>query len=127
KVTHQETRREGLDENYQRLIWNVIEFNTGSPQANAARTAVELNRPGGADPEQVRQAFDDPRLNPAVYPPGSREFKEALAERDKMYRLIDEYAPPAGGVKSPRKTDEIRADVANRLAGAVRNDDLKSK
>ncbi len=118
---HWETRREGVSAAQRRLIENLVRYGEGSAEARAARMVVELGRPGGAKPDRVRIATDDPELNAGVV--DARTLVDAQARQEEMYRLIQQYAPGEieGGDGEPT-VEQIRRSVASRLAAGVRND-----
>ncbi len=113
-----ETRREGVSPAQERLIRQLVTQGEGSLEARAARLAVELGRPGGADPERVRKATDDPDLNPErARTPAAHAA--AIERRDRMYQLADEWAPPADPFIGPRRPEDVRSQIAERLAGGM--------
>ena len=118
---HWETRREGVSAAQRRLIENLVRYGEGSAQARAARMVVEMGRPGGANPDRVRIATDDPELNAGVV--DARTLRDAQDRQDEMYRLIQQYAPGEieAGDEAPTVA-QIRQSVASRLSAGVRND-----
>ncbi|HET9638544.1 MAG TPA: hypothetical protein VFP12_04985 [Allosphingosinicella sp.] len=123
---HYETRSEGISAAQERLIRNLVTRGEGSLEARAARLAVELGRPGGANEERVRKATDDPDLNPALART-PEAHAAAIERRDRMYALADEWAPAAEPFIGPRRPEDIRAQIAERLAGSVSSSDPRRR
>lgn len=121
--THTETRFDDVNEAQRRLITALVRHHEGSPEARAARLALELTRPGGANPERVHEATYDEALNPRLIVEGApggieaarRRHAEALERQQRTYALLDEYAL-SDGVCRDRPTADIRAEVADLLA-----------
>lgn len=123
---HYETRREGVSAAQERLIRNLVTCGEGSLEARAARLAVELGRPGGADPERVRKATDDPDLNPRLART-PEAHQAAIERRNRMYELADEWAPAAEPFIGPRRPEDIRNQIAERLVGGMSSTDPRRR
>jgi hypothetical protein len=126
---HRETRFDAVNEAQRRLITALVRHHAGSPEANAARLALEASRPGGADPGRVHEATYDEALNPALIVVGApggiaaarARHEAALENQRRTYQLLDEYAL-ADGVCRDRPTADIRAELADRLAATLAHD-----
>ena len=87
---------------------------------------MELGRPGGANEERVRKATDDPDLNPALART-PQAHAEAIERRDRMYALADEWAPAAEPFIGPRRPEDIRNQIAERLVGGMSSTDPRRR
>ena len=116
--------RTQASEAQKRLFEQLIKTGEGSPESRAARLAVELGRVGGPKPERVRTATEDMDLNEALGNPDA--YKAAVERQKKMYELVDKWAPNPKGDGKPRSTEDIRKDVAERLAKPLAYDERKA-
>jgi hypothetical protein len=119
KIVH-----EGVGANQARLIENIIRFGEGTPEASAARLAVEMNRSGGPNLTRLDTAMHDPSLDPVQgQPPSPQEQQQrmvdALARREEIFRLYDQYTRgPGDTAREPAQVQEaVLATVSSQFAG----------
>lgn len=127
--THSETRTDTANEAQRRLLTALVRHHAGSPEARSARLALELGRPGGADPARVREATYDEALNPALVVEGApggieaarRRHDAAVENQRRTYELLAEHAlgDAAGPPLSPAM---MRTELARRLGEALAHD-----
>jgi hypothetical protein len=115
-----ETVREGTDPHHTRLITAIVRNGPDSVEARAASIVVERNRPGGRpDLTRLDAATHDIDLNPEL----GRNRPEALARRDRLYELIEEYSRDPNTAGPPRSPEAVRAELEAEFRGRFRPDD----
>ncbi len=125
--SHRETVFDPVNDAQRRLFTALVRNHAGSPEARAARAALELSRPGGADPARVHEATYNEGLNFNLVvddaiggrAAAERRHAQALEDEARMYSLLDEYT---GNDGTCRTTDASRRSLADQLAATLSRD-----
>jgi hypothetical protein len=117
EVTHRIT---GLDADLARAM---ARHGPNSVDARATRMLRESERTGARpNVDALDQAVLDPRLNPTLHPDATpeerREMEDAArAEQDRLFQRYAELAREHGVAGVPETTADVRAFLADRVAG----------
>ncbi len=126
---HYETKTEGISDNQQRLIQNIVQYGPDSEEAAAARVMVEMGRDGGKPkPERLDKAMhltsldakegeDKSKLDPEEK---KRRFAEARDRQRRILGLVGQYQHP--DVYGPADPEAVRKDVEGKLTAAQTGD-----
>ncbi len=100
----------------------LIKHGPNSVEAKTAALAVEIQRPGGADPEKVDKASVDPRLNPNNYPP---DFvvppKVAEAAKKDREAILLRFAQKYGNANEAASVETAKQFVNQQLKASLAN------
>ncbi|WP_372617587.1 hypothetical protein [Falsiroseomonas sp.] len=122
-----EVVREGVDAHHARQITAIVRHGPESAEASAAALVVEMNRPGGRpDPARLDAATWDAALNPALAgntPEARRRRDEALARRDRVFALYEDYTRGPHATGPPRSPEMVRRELQAEVRGRFGQED----
>lgn len=121
---HEETRTDIVRDSQRRATRLLIREGPDSANTLAAEMAVELERPGGVNQERMRTITRAVEVNPAVTPPGTRAYDEAVAKRNAFMTSVNEFSPtlPDNADGTPPTPEQLTIALGNRLAATAGTD-----